>query len=286
MLRDPGAMNNGKESGALRDAPCGKRLSCLERSMPLKRRNTRTWSIKKNSRRGHSAAHGEAGRKCGPESFWKKRLSEGSLALETAAALPLFLFAMLTMISFQEIYSTRAAHLTRVCQDAMKRGLYTEAGEITLSDAYTFRPPCLLFCPAVSMENHVTIHTWSGADYGSMTAGLPDETDEKMVYVTEHGSVVHLDAHCTYLDLSVSCVSAASVDSLRNVYGEKYHPCETCSHSAEAGGSVYITEKGNRFHSLGSCSGLKRTVHLVKQSEAGDRRICSRCGSHDHGSEP
>ena len=277
MFRDPGAMNRKQTPDALRDAPCSRSLSCRERSMPLKRRHTRMQLDEKGSRGEHPEAH--------PEGNWKRTLSKGSLALETAAALPLFLFAMLTMISFQEIYSTRAAHLTKVCQDAMKSGLQAEEGEITLSRAYTFRPPCLLFCPAIPMENQVTVHAWTGADYGTMTAGLPDEAGEEMVYVTEHGSVMHLDAHCTYLDLSVSCVSAGSLSSLRNAYGEKYHPCETCAHSSESG-SVYITEKGNRYHSLGTCSGLKRTVHLVKQSEAENMKICSRCASHEHGGEP
>ena len=270
MFPDPSVMTERREYGALRDASSEERLFYQERRTPLKHRLDPGHSLLRRLRRKYPAAALSAAMK------------RGSLSLETVAALPLFLFAVLTIISFQEIYSTQAVQLTLACTEAMETGLSSDEDEITISQAYSFRPACMFFCPAVPMENQVTVHAWSGADYGTMTAGIPDETDEHMVYVTEHGSVVHEDAHCSYLDLSVSCVSGSSVESLRNVYGSKYHPCEICSHSGNSGGAVYITEKGDRYHCLGSCSGLKRTVRLVKQSETGEMKTCSRCGGHDH----
>ena len=41
---------------------------------------------------------------------------------------------------------------------------------------------------------------------------------------------------------------------------------------------VYVTERGNRYHNLESCSGLKRTVRLVKASSVQEMGVCSRCG--------
>ena len=36
-----------------------------------------------------------------------------------------------------------------------------------------------------------------------------------------------------------------------------------------------MTKSGNRYHNLESCSGLKRTVKLVKQSDVHGMRACS-----------
>ena len=118
---------------------------------------------------------------------------------------------------------------------------------------------------------------WTGAEESGKGSGNSTEPEE-MVFVTESGSVYHTKASCRYLNLSITQVSGSSVSQRRNDNGEKYSPCETCSRHQNPSGTVYITGSGNRYHNDASCSGLKRTVRLVKKSQLGDMHVCSKCG--------
>lgn len=43
-------------------------------------------------------------------------------------------------------------------------------------------------------------------------------------------------------------------------------------------GRLYITNQGDCYHKDLGCSGIKRTVRMIRLSEVGTRRPCSRCG--------
>ena len=49
-------------------------------------------------------------------------------------------------------------------------------------------------------------------------------------------------------------------------------------HSKKDDANIYITPEGNRYHNTIMCSGLKRTVRAIRVEQIGDRRPCSRCG--------
>ena len=68
----------------------------------------------------------------------------------------------------------------------------------------------------------------------------------------------------------------SSVHNLRNAYGEIYESCSKCNGNASSG-TVYYTERGDCYHSDAGCSGLKRTVRLVKKSETEGKAMCTRC---------
>ncbi len=215
-------------------------------------------------------------------------LKKASIAVETALVLPIFFLGMVTMISFMDIYKLQTEHLTKLCEKTKEAGMYAYVldgsgpDNITLPDFYTYEPiGGLVPLPDVRMFNTVKVHAWTGKEYVNEEgqAGGEEKEKEPMIYVTENGSVYHKDIGCSYLDLSISHVSKNAAEGLRNHYGEKYSPCETCGKGQEQGGMVYITETGNRYHTLESCSGLKRTVRMEKQSHvSGKMHACSRCG--------
>lgn len=207
---------------------------------------------------------------------------KASLTVEAAMILPLLLFAMVTMISFMEVYRIQTEHLTALCQEAIREGIdmYSAGteGDFTRTDSYSFAPMQILFpLPAIQFETEVTLHPWTGSD-GLFSDADPDAEPERMVYMTSSGSVMHLDPHCSYLDIHIRAVAGNEIDSARNSGGKKYHACEHCSRGKPPADVVYITDNGTRYHNSGACSSLKRTVRLIPESEASGCAFCSRCG--------
>ena len=212
------------------------------------------------------------------------KIKKAGLSVETALVLPLFFLGMVTMISFMDIYSLQTTHLQALCEKTKEAGMYAYVAdgngpdEITLPDVYSYSPVgALIPLPKVWMHNTVKVHAWTGAEEGGKGSGDSTEPEE-MVFVTESGSVYHTKAGCRYLNLSITQVSGSSLSQRRNDNGEKYSPCETCSRHQNPSGTVYITGSGNRYHNDASCSGLKRTVRLVKKSQLGNMHVCSKCG--------
>lgn len=174
-------------------------------------------------------------------------------------------------------------HLTELCQKAKEAGMYaygagnSGAENIVLPDVYSCQPVGgLLPLPRVWFHNTVKVHAWTGVKYEEENTAAENQP---MVYVTESGTVYHRKLGCSYLNLSVQQVSGSAVKNMKNTYGEKYQACELCSRGQEPAGVVYITKKSNRFHNRESCSALKRSVRMVKESEvSGEMNACGRCG--------
>ncbi len=208
---------------------------------------------------------------------------KASLAVETAMVLPMFFLSIVAMISFMDIYKLQTEHLIKLCERTKEAGMYAYVlegngpGEITLWDTYSYKPiGGIVPLPTLRMHNSVKVHAWTGIEYEAFEDS--QEPAEEMVYVSESGEVYHRNLGCSYLNVSVSQVGGSSIASARNAYGEKYAPCEICSRNQKPAGSVYITKKGNRYHNAANCSGLTRTVRMVKISQTGGIPACSRCG--------
>lgn len=242
---------------------------------------------------------------------------KGSITVEASMAVPLFFFAVICLLYLMEIMAVQTAVrsglqyagktaaqeacVTAVISpaaiksdvvnaiganrlersiivggssgidcSASRVSLVTGIGELSVK--YKIRIPVPVFHIAVlTLEDRMQIKVWNGYQKGGFGT-----KDEKIVYITETGLVYHRNYHCTHLDLSIRMVQSEEVKMLRNKNGGKYHACERCS--SLAGGGLYITDTGDRYHSSLSCSGLKRTVYAVSLSEAAGKRACSKCG--------
>ena len=205
---------------------------------------------------------------------------KASLTVEAALVLPLFFLTMVTMISFMDVYKLQTEHLSKLCQNAKEAGMYAYAvggtEEITLPDVYSYKPVGgMIPLPTKWHHNTVKVHAWTGTCWEE---NGEDQTPENMVYVTASGTVYHKNLNCSHLKLSVSRIAGAEAASKRNTSGEKYYACESCSRGQKPGSYVYITKSGNRFHNVRTCSGLKRTIRLVKESKVSDLSACKSCG--------
>lgn len=152
-----------------------------------------------------------------------------------------------------------------------------ESGAIDLVVSYQVEIP---FLPGESawmlMSQRSRRMAWTGSTRW-VSSDNKENSDDTVVYVTEYGSVYHMDLNCSYLRLNIQSVRPDEVASLRNKSGGKYNLCEKCGNTI-AGFYVYITESGDRYHYKLRCPGLTRNIKPVMLSEVREKSACSRCG--------
>ena len=209
-----------------------------------------------------------------------------SVTIEAAFAVPLFIFAVLSLIFLIEIQSIRGC-IHAAGSDAAKQVAESTAvlpvlniscwksywipgtEEINVVIEYKIKIPVpLMKSPSVKLKDEFKVSAWNG--YQKDRKG---NEDGQIVYITEKGTVWHSDYQCSYLQLSIQYVQYSELQNMRNEGGGKYHKCEQCVYGQAMNG-VYITSYGNRYHNSLNCSSLKRTIRAVHKSEVGG---CSKC---------
>ena len=210
---------------------------------------------------------------------------KASLTVEAALSLPLFLLAMLTLLSLSGLYKAQVDKLEALeetAEAAAMIGYGTGAssdskGEYT--GVYTYQPAItFLGLGKLRLCAVARIRPWGGYA-GDLSSEDGDDSDE-IVYVSDFRSVYHTHADCSYLDIQLLSVSKSRVATLRNDYGEKYTACDKCR-GISAGGTVYVSNKGDHYHSSASCSGLKKSPVAVRVSEVKGLSECARCKKRD-----
>lgn len=101
---------------------------------------------------------------------------------------------------------------------------------------------------------------------------------EDIVYITKNGTVYHKIKECTYIKRCIRNVSYSQIAGMRNINGGKYKGCERCANKKIINTEhVFITDYGDRYHCSRECNTLKRYVQEVKLSEVRGRMPCTKC---------
>lgn len=244
---------------------------------------------------------------------------KGSLTVEAALVLPLFFFAVLTLLNLMEVCRLQGMVNMSLQESAETLGTYgyvlageeegaemvlgtgacmmyaqsqmpeevREHGSISLLRSryedhtvklqadYKMKIGYLFFRPEVKVTCRASVRAWEGDTDQERQAG----NYEEMVFVTEHGQVYHISSACRHLSVKISAGSKGKISSMRNESGERYHACEKCVGGGAVNDLLYVTSSGNRYHNSSECSGLKRSVRLVKHSEVAGYPVCSTCQS-------
>lgn len=208
---------------------------------------------------------------------------QGSITVEAAIVIPLFLMAVVTVLYLLIGIHAQNVHLSELFDQAnrTKQAAYgwekewnsMENGELITINSRLQCPGFFGINEGIRFKQSIFYRPWVGS-----TMQEANTPREQMVYVTENGKVYHTKRNCTHLYLSRSETSYRQVDVKRNQNGARYKPCELCiSTELTQDCKVYITREGNRYHINGTCSGLKRTIYEIPLESAGDKKLCSRC---------
>ena len=204
----------------------------------------------------------------------KKVRIRGSLTLEAAVAVPLFILAISQMIFWIKFCDTQTSLSALAAAEARKVAANTFFTEEEPDDTLVFSTKGEKL-NGIYFSRTAVARTFTGRYYDENTG---ENKGNILVFVTENGKVYHNDKACSHIKLSIKAVQYSEVKNLRNADGGKYYRCERCI-KGEPHGQVFITKEGRRIHSHKRCSGIKRTVRgmPLKEAKALGYRPCERC---------
>ncbi|NBH13455.1 pilus assembly protein [Lachnospiraceae bacterium] len=240
-------------------------------------------------------------------------LLKGSFTIEAALTLPVFLFAaamILSLFLIMQVQYTVENALDRAVADTALLGELSEKQVENLTKAAFYKELMKQNCQLSLVQGQIAGFSWKGTAVdsayidvlltyrlkfpincfgkrtmkvlkgrrmhrwsGEQRAGSGGDK-EGWVFITPNQSVYHNSRTCSHLKLSIKTQKVSQWDNIKKLYG----PCGHCTRGQKRGTVVYLTKEGGCYHYRIDCSGLKRTVYMIKKKEAGNKRPCSRCG--------
>lgn len=224
--------------------------------------------------------------------LYSKRMSsflfsqmDGSMTVEASIAIPLFMFAIINLLSVILLFGEYSSGLADMHMRAKElsvhaHALTTDSGigndYVVMTKVMELEP----LIPIMGFDGGTTIischvRKWTGYDVTGMEGS---RGDEERVYITPTGEGYHRNPNCSYLNPKIMSAVSSEINNYRNNSGEIYRACERCD-DITLTGICFYTEYGNRYHTTLNCSGLKRTIMTIPISEVGSRHLCNKCKS-------
>lgn len=242
---------------------------------------------------------------------------KGSVTVEAAMAVPLFLFAMVAILYLLEIMAIQTS--VRAGMQYAGKEVAKEASCVTVLLPSEVEKALVSAIGAERLERSVIIGGSDGIECGksriSSRTGIGNICVEYQIRIpvpfyqinkiTKTDSM-KIKAWTGYEKegMSVADDTTVYITDTGMVYHKDYH-CTyldlsiqmvqksqiqelrnvdggkyyACEYcTGTVGNCVYITNSGNRYHSSLTCSGLKRTIYAIPLSDALGKGACSRCG--------
>lgn len=96
------------------------------------------------------------------------------------------------------------------------------------------------------------------------------------VYVTATGSAYHTSQYCTYLSKYVNILPKSEFDVTWNTAGD-YTPCPHCSYNTEISPTCFLCPESKVYHSRIDCIYLNVSIYKVPLDSIGSLPLCKRC---------
>ena len=230
----------------------------------------------------------------------------GSLTVEAAIALPLFLFAVISVLFFfrvlqitqctygvlvdvgsqlsieetqekqSQIYLqkelSKVGYLDYMVQGGAK-GISIEEtmneDYVNISIKYQCKLPISIFSiKTIPIHQQLCLKQWTGYENPTVSG----DSNGEWVYITPNGESYHIRKDCRYLQLDIKTIPKIGIEE------SSYTPCKVCGEETSLYSYYYVTTGGERYHTRLDCTGLKRTIYIVPAGEVSNRQCCSVCG--------
>lgn len=247
-----------------------------------------------------------------------KKTIRGSVTVEAALTVPLFLFAVLSLIYLLEIQAIRLT-VSSAAQGAAKTAA-EDMAVIPVFNPLKLKSDMVNLIGAERLERSIVeggssgihcLRSWheSGAgilhievDY-KVRLPFPKVTDAGMKCREsflvkawtgyENGGTENDDDRIVYVTetggvyhTNYQCsylqlsIRFVPYSGVTDLRNEDGAKYHACEKCVHGGATagIYVTDYGDKYHNSLSCSGLKRTIHTVKKGECTGMGVCSKCG--------
>ena len=244
---------------------------------------------------------------------------KGSMTVEAALTIPVFLFAVLCLIYLLEVQAIRIS-VHSAAQGAAKNAA-TDIVTVPVLNVFKFKSDMVRMIGAERLEGSIIQGGKSGLSclgslYYPSTGEIhvrisykirlpfPGFTDigvrQKDTFIVkawtgytkpdvedEDGEIVYVTDSGTVYHTNYQCsylqlsIRFLPSTGLSGIRNLGGARYRSCEKCVHgsAMAGVYVTDSGNRYHNSLNCSGLKRSIRAVKKSKIYGKTACNRCGN-------